>query len=191
MKFTISFLLVLLLGACSSRPNLPAESVESQLHQQQLSQLTHWQIDGRMAYIDGKEKHSANFSWQQQPGTFNLDLRTFIGTSILHLQQQKQNATLEMDNEYYTAPNATELLDKLTGWHIPVKQLSTWIKGQSTGKEQVTLATAGWVEQLIYQGWRVDYSHYQAVSHLALPHEVRLQKQQRKIILRINQWQLN
>ncbi len=191
MKFIVPSLIILLLSACSSRPFLPDAPLDSQLHQQQLEKITNWQIEGRLAYIDEQQKHSANFTWQQQPTMFSLDLRTFIGTSILHLEQQPQVATLDMDEGHYTAINATELLTQLTGWRIPVKQLRTWIKGQTTGLEKVTWSDSGWISELRYDGWTVSYNNYQPVKHTVLPHEIRLKKQQRRIILRINQWQTN
>lgn len=191
MKKSCYLLLLVLVAACSSRPPLPISSIDSQQRQQGLQQLENWQIEGRMAYMDAHEKHSASFIWHQQHRWFSLDLNTFIGTNILHLQQKSDGAELEMDNKHYQRPTAGILLSELTGWQLPVAQFSNWLKGQALGTEQVQYSPQGWINQLSWQGWTINYADFRLVNGTLLPFDIRLQHQQQRIKIRINQWQLN
>ncbi|MBC3764365.1 lipoprotein insertase outer membrane protein LolB [Neptunicella marina] len=187
----ILFLLVCIaLSACVSKPPLSQQSVNTLAHQKLLHQIQHWQIEGRIAYLEGKEKHSANLTWQQKKNDLELDLRSFIGTSVLHLEQNSNGATLEMDGEQYQDSRAEFLLYNLTGWHIPVSALSAWIKGEIKGNETADFAKQGWLSSLNYAGWNATFSGYRNVNNVPLPHNIILSKQQKRVVIRINQWKI-
>ena len=187
----ICCILVLLLTACSSRPPIILLPVEKQQHQQQLSDLQQWQFKGRLAYSDKKQKHSASVLWQQQQDDFLLSLHSFIGTQILALQQTADGATLDIDDEIHRAANATRLLYQLTQWHVPVNDLSNWLKGKKNPHDDVTYSSSGWISALKHRQWHVEYNQYKPVDNYLLPHEIVIKGQGRTIKLRINQWTLN
>ncbi|MDN4501272.1 lipoprotein insertase outer membrane protein LolB [Alteromonadaceae bacterium BrNp21-10] len=191
MKLIIYAILMMLVTACASKPPAILQPVEKQRHQQHLADLQDWQFQGRLAYIEGKQKQSASVQWQQQQKDFSLSLTTFIGIQILALSQDEEQAILEIDDQTHHADNATALLYELTQWHIPVNQMSRWLKGQKTAGDIVNYSPSGWITSLTHGQWQVNYQQYKQVNQVALPHEIVVKGQGLTIKLRINKWTLH
>ncbi|WP_342807454.1 lipoprotein insertase outer membrane protein LolB [Alteromonas sp. M12] len=195
--FVISACLtILLLSGCvtSTRIN---QSIDSERHQQQLSDLTHWKIKGRLAFKSEEDKVSAYMNWQQQLTQFDLQLNTFIGTSILKMQSGDNYAKLEVDDQTFTDTDPNKLILRVTGWNIPVEKLGLWVKGQHTKNDNVVYDEYGLVSKLEAKckkcvPWTLTYSDYKKVEELWLPHAIELTNTQNtanQIKIKISSWQ--
>ncbi len=178
---------VIVITACQSPPATQLPTTYSN-YQNTLIELTDWKIEGRLLYRDANDKHSANLFWHQQGQNFSLSLNTFLGTQILSLTQTEQGATLILDGETYQDSDAKRLLWRLTGWHLPVDELTLWIKGLHAGDAIPTFAEEGWLAELRYQQWQVEYDNYRKTDSLVLPHLIELTDPQRRIKIKVNQW---
>jgi outer membrane lipoprotein LolB len=200
-KSLLLLLLIMLLGACSTtRPIKPEPgSINEIQHQLSLSQLQHWQIEGRMAFKSSDEKFSANLNWQQDSAQYDIKLTSFIGTSIMRMQGEPGAVQLEADGKNYQDSDASLLIASITGWNIPVEQLPAWLKGQVDKQDRVVFSNEGLLQQLSPQcakcdAWAITYSAYKQVKDIWLPHQIQLNNlnQPNNLIkIRINQWQLN
>jgi outer membrane lipoprotein LolB len=181
--------------SCASPPPTKVE-LDSAQHQQKLAALQHWQIKGKFGFKSPEQKQSANLSWLQNSDDYQLSLSTILGTSILSLQGNPQWASLKADDETYNGASASELIWQMTGWTIPVEQLSTWIKGQSLKSDRVILSEQGWITELQptcinCRGWILSFTDYQAVKNYWLPHKIKLThiKNSVDVTIKINSWE--
>ncbi|MDO6695566.1 lipoprotein insertase outer membrane protein LolB [Aliiglaciecola sp. 3_MG-2023] len=189
-------LLLLVLSGCVTSTKIN-QSINSERHQQQLSNLTNWKIKGRLAFKSEEEKVSAYMNWQQGTNQFDLQLNTFIGTNILKMQSDDNYTSLEVDDQTYTDTDANRLIFRVTGWNIPVEKLGLWVKGQHTEKDNVVYDEFGLVSQLEAKcrecvPWTLTFSDYQKVEGLWLPHLIQLTNTQNvanQIKIKISSWQ--
>jgi outer membrane lipoprotein LolB len=169
--------------------------MDNRQHQAKLADFTHWQINGRMAFKNPQEKFSANLFWQQNDDTYQLKLGTMFGISLLAMQGDAQSVELEADDQHYQDTDASHLIWRITGWDIPVSHFNRWIKGLTRPEDQALYSEQGWLSQLIpgcttCDGWQIDYTNYQRVDNLWLPHHVELTHRvlHNQIVIRINKW---
>ena len=192
--FPICIILFLLSG-CVTAPK-PPQSVNTNDQQQALSQFTQWKLKGRLAFKSPEEKFSANLNWAQQQDAFQVNLTTLFGISMMKLTSRPGHAELEADDHHYVDTHATTLINRVTGWNIPVSKLPSWIKGQITTGDSITYNEAGLVKQLAPAcndcgAWQVQYGQYKKVGHLWLPHQIKLNNLRLKdnqIKIRIHSW---
>ena len=181
--------------ACSSRLPLTNVNLDGQQHQVALASLNNWQIRGKIGFKGPSKKQSASLSWEQHDTQYQLSLNSVLGTSILAMQGNDEEATIKADDQTYTGQNASELIWQITGWTLPVAQLPIWIKGQHLSTDTVKLVEQGWVTELKPRcdecsGWLIQYFDYAAVAQQWLPHKILLihQNNQLQITIKVNSW---
>ncbi len=195
LKIGLALLMIFLFGCTSTQ--VPQQEIDRQAHQSKLADYDHWVMKGRMAFKSPEEKFSAYMNWEQQEQVFQLNLNSFIGTSLMQMEGYPGFAKLEADDKVYTDKNASLLIKRITGWNIPVEKLALWVKGQVEEEDNVTVDQFGLVTSLEPQcenctRWRLDYSKYKLVNDLWLPHQIELQNMTQKenqIKIRISSWQ--
>lgn len=189
-------LFILGLAGCATSP--PSnQTVDSIAHQQQLAKFSHWKIKGRLAFKSPKEKFSAYLHWQQQDQSFNLQLNTFIGTTLVAMEGYPGFASLEADDRTFSDRSASELIRRVTGWNIPVEQLASWVKGQHSQNDQVVYDEFGRVQSLTASckgcnGWLLTFSNYRTIDTLPMPHQIELRNQKdpdNQVKIKVTSWQ--
>ncbi len=185
---------MILLVSCAQPPP-PHAMLNSAQHQKQLMQLQNWHIKGRLGFSSKGKKQSASFSWQQNQQTYKLNLTSIIGTSILKMYGDKQQVTLEADDEVYEDTDASFLIWRITGWQIPVEQFPIWVKGQITEKAKFVTSEQGWVSQIqpncdSCEDWLINYDNYQLVGDTWLPHKITFKNRSNnsQLLIRVNSW---
>ncbi|MCF2949740.1 lipoprotein insertase outer membrane protein LolB [Paraglaciecola aquimarina] len=188
------FCLTLVLFACAQTP-IPQAQLNSVQHQKSLSEFKNWQIKGRLGFKSPNKKQSANFSWQQKQSEYKLNLTSVIGTSILKMYGDKNQVTLEADDEVHQDSNASFLIWRMTGWQIPVEQFPIWIKGQITQNADFINAEQGWVTQIQpncdqCEDWLINYDNYKLVGDTWLPHTITFlnRSNNNQLLIRVNSW---
>lgn len=187
---------ILLLAGCAN-PTRINESVDSQFHQQKLATLSHWKIKGRLAFKSPEEKVSAYINWQQQDQSYQLSLNTFIGINIMKMEGNLGYAMIEADDQTFTDKQASTLIQRVTGWNIPVESLALWIKGQHTEQDNVVFSDSGLLASLTAKctacaPWQLTYSNYKQVDGVLLPHMIQLDNtidSRNQIKIKITSWQ--
>ena len=198
IKFFSLLLACLMIVSCANPP--PSNvGLDNNQHQQQLAEMQHWQIKGRIGFKSSEQKpKSANLSWLQNNDDYQLSLNTILGTSILTMQGNPQWVTLNADDMTHSGTNASELIWQITGWTLPIEQLPTWIKGQSVKTDKVILSEQGWIAELqprctTCRGWQLSYSDYEQVKGIWLPHKIRLEHTVNKVqvTIKVNSWTIH
>ncbi|MBL4909610.1 MAG: outer membrane lipoprotein LolB [Alteromonadaceae bacterium] len=241
--YFIPLSIILLLSACSSNSPLQQSSVLSKKthiqqtlsqRNQQMQRLLHWRIKGKIAFIEknkmGKYKRkSASLRWDYQANTEaekikpfqqQIDLTTFMGINILHVESYGQQHSIKVDGKKYQGSNLNYMIYNLTGLNLPTQALPYWLKGIAYNKQDKiiynevtnlpkilnsifvkpsiqTLAKESFVQQQLMrqkqinnQTWQVKYSHYKNFSGHQLATRMTITHQELTIKIAINTWSL-
>lgn len=183
-KYLVTGCLLLLLSACSSQPSLPTatESLEPN------AQLWHWQAQGRIAFANANNNHSANLDWQQQGYSYHLQIFGPLGQGSARLEGQPFKVTLTTsDGQEVQAASPEQLLIENTAWELPLSNMVYWIRGIPAPGVFLQVNS-----QTIFQnGWRVEWRRFAQVDEYQLPSLLVVEKDQLSFRLAINKWQLS
>lgn len=175
----IFFIAGIFLSACTTKPSLEQLAIINL--NQNLAQLTHWKLSGKIAWISPTERKSAYINWQQQGQAFTFSISNVLGISGGTMSYDGDTAILKADGEQYSDPSPAQLIYNLTGWDLPLSALQYWMKGASneSGRvlsnqsfsvvSSVTRYENGLIKQLISKcneeqtscsPWQIDYQVY-------------------------------
>ncbi|MBT1451021.1 lipoprotein insertase outer membrane protein LolB [Glaciecola sp. XM2] len=187
---------ILFFSGCAIRPT--DVSLE-QVQQGKIESLSRWQANGKLAVITPDERKSANLTWRQDAQQVDMLLTTVVGSSIANLSFDGKIATLDADDRQWQDTSASSLIYQVTGWQVPIEQLSKWMKGQVDSK----LIEARFDNDLVKrfttasrdgQQWQIEYTRYGEFSidgdDYTLPTAMRLLQVQTntRLIVRIDKW---
>jgi len=194
MTRIIPLLLALLLGGCGQIPPRPLPDLPPeqgwQLRQQQLQQLTHWQLSGRLAVLSDHEAWHMSLEWQQRDGRYSLNIIAPLGQGSMQMHGDETQVMLMTDEgETLTSSDPDQLLYQQFGWKVPVSALRYWVLGlPAPGEHQQSLDEYGRLSQLQQAGWEIEFLDYQPQLGLELPGKVFINNHLAKVKLVISNW---
>jgi outer membrane lipoprotein LolB len=184
---------LLLLSACATRPPAPpAERAAWQAHRAALETLTHWQVQGRVGVRAGDEGWNASFDWQQQDQEYRIRLRGPFGQGAVELHGNEQGVWLKQaDRPAVFALDPETLLEKETGWWLPVSGLNFWLRGLPVpgGPSQYRWDEQGSLAHLEQKGWQIDYRSYRQAGAFRLPDRISIEGDALRVKFVIDAWQ--
>ncbi|MDO6427958.1 lipoprotein insertase outer membrane protein LolB [Thalassotalea sp. 1_MG-2023] len=190
------------INACSSLPsekNTTFNNLDSyQERQAKIAQLNQWKLTGKIAFLEGKKRESANIYWQYFPKTQaqQLTLTTYLGIQVFSLTSLEGLHTLTLDGKSYTDTSLSRLLDSFTGYPLPTTQLTQWLFGLAANKtDQIYFAKDKKLPSRLTTEnyafpWQVEYENYQAINSLYLAKKLTIKHQNLTIKLLISEWTL-
>jgi len=203
MKNIITLLFVFMLSGCSvfsePEPELAPEGISLtwETHQQSIATLSKWSISAKLAIFLKDERETANLYWEQNQDNYNIQLTSFIGTRILSIKKNKNGVEIiNNDGDTFTGNNAEQLIQEISpGLNLPISALQQWIKGNPinasyTLNEQQRVSTL-LGENLDSSAWQIKYQQYQYFSGIALPRKLDLKRDNLRLKIAINQWQID
>ncbi len=203
LRAALATALLILLNACSSTaPRPQAEQpplLDSHQHRQQLSQLQHWLLEGKIGLRHPDNSGSANLQWQQRADDYRIHLSGPLGQGASQLRGSSRGVTLEQAGQPTRyAASAEQLLTDSFGWQLPVSHLYYWVRGIPSPLspiDQQQQAADGTLQQLRQSGWQLSYSRFSPQittdnQPLYLPGKIVAQRDQLRLKLIIKRWQL-
>ncbi len=176
--------LLLLLTACSSQPSLPTATVELEPN----AQLWHWQAQGRIAFANEKNNHSANLDWQQNGYVYHLQIFGPLGQGSARLEGEPFKVTLTTsDGQQIQASSPEQLLAENSTWELPISNMVYWIRGIAAPGKFVQINP----QTFIQNGWQVEWRRFTQVDNYQLPSLLIAKKDALSFRLSINKWQLS
>ena len=191
----VTVLLVLLLAACSPLPPRPLSDTTPeqswQLRQQQLRQLTHWQLSGRLAVQNDHEAWHMSLNWQQRQERYDINIIAPLGQGAMQLHGDAVAVTLLTDEgEALHSSDPDLLLYQQLGWKVPVSALRYWVLGlPAPGKSTQQLDDHGRLVHLTQAGWEIALLDYQPLHGVELPRKVFIDNHLARVRLVISRWQ--
>lgn len=186
----------LLLSGCVSQTVTPITNWDS--HQQQLAALKHWRLEGKIGYRirtdDKNHSGSAYFDWQQQPSNYSIHLFGPLGQGSTLIKQRGRKVTLEQQGQPTLSARTPEaLMQESLGWWLPVHDLTYWVRGIPAPDSLVQSqqrSPDGTLQHLQQAGWQLTYSSYQQIGQWQLPTKIIAEREQIRLILVLNEWEL-
>jgi outer membrane lipoprotein LolB len=202
MKKILLLILIITLSGCAQR-NAPTTDDSAILtnqsweeHRQQIVNMDNWSLSGKLAIFLETERQTANIYWQQEGNNYNIQLTTFIGTRVLQVIKNEQGIEIiNSDDEVFTGQDANELIQQLSpGLDLPITALQQWIKG-NPDNAPFQLNETQQVGELIgiddsQNVWEVKLQDYNIFSGIALPEKVDLTRDNMRVKIAINQWNI-
>ncbi len=186
-------LLILIAGlnACSTQPPITTADSEWGQHLNQLQQLKHWQLNGKIAFINQQSRQAANLFWRQDGENSLLRINGPLGLKGVELRYQPGQVWVKTKDEEYRGEDAQQLIYRLTGWQVPVEQLPAWLLGIPSQNDyqlntQHRLASFTSAEQ-----WQISYLNYAEYGAYTLPRQMELSSADNRLKLNIHQWQID
>lgn len=182
------------LAACAPvRTHGTAAQVAAQAaREQRLGAQTRWGLQAHFAVSDGRDGGSGTLSWQQNGDEYSLNLRAPITGKTARLEGGPEGVVLTGLREGpIRGEDAQGLLANQLGWHIPVAQLTWWVRGLRAPDSPAELSYGGnGLPALLEQdGWKVEYRDWYADRDPPLPRKVYASKPPYSVRVLIEQWQ--
>ena len=195
MKF-IPLLALLLLTGCTTvaeRKAVTDPAATWQSRQQSLRNLEHWQLKGRIAIINGVEAWHLNVNWQQKQADYFIQLSGPFGSGQVQLRGNEQGVILtDTEQQVFVASEAETLLYDHTGVRMPVNGLRYWILGLPgpASNSRTELDAYGRLAELQQNDWNIILRRYTTLGNLELPDKLSVSKQDLKVRLVVDSWEL-
>lgn len=192
-----TLIFILTATACSSVPRQyegespPLAQYESR--RDKLAGLDGWSMQGRLAVSDGKDGGNGTLSWRQSAGENRLDFHGALGRGAWTIESGVAGARLQMaDGRSYMHHSLKELVENHLGWHVPVDDLSWWVRGLSApgGAEQQSLGEEGELTVLKQSGWDIEFTRYREQGGVLLPGKLVARKNGKSVKLAVRKWTL-
>lgn len=177
--------LAIFCSGCATLEPLPAAVPLTQVL------LTSFHINGRISVRYGAEGFSGNVSWRHVDETDEFVILTPLGQGAARIIKNSAGVSLELpDQPTMRAPDAETLTQSTLGFALPLSGLAHWVQAQPVGSQaKLRYSEAGMPEQIIEQGWQIDYLGYRAQGALQLPGKVFMENTDLKLRLVIDEWQ--
>jgi len=204
IKTTIALLSLctVLLSGCSSTLTKQTQVLIKQKPQQriaQLAQLQQWKVQGKIAFFEKGNRNSATLTWQVdgKSKTQQLNLTSYLGINVLQLDSSGNSHEIQVDGNTYQGRDLEALIHSLTGFTLPTKALSFWLKGipyQESDRiiyQEETQLPISLTSHYNNQRWQVNYGNYRQIDSYSLPTKFSIKKDGLSIKIAINEWSVN
>ena len=211
LPFIFFVTLALLAGCAAEQPLHQASSPYMDEHTRVLSQLTHWQLIGKIRLKTAESSDSANIQWQQNGDSYNLILSGPFGQTGARLEGSPYQVMLILpDKSPFLDSTPESLLYNHFGWDLPLSRLFYWVRTLPAPNSSYTSALnpEQQLARLQQDGWDIRYDRYtpqktmegdnteglekdgKQPSTTQLPGRMKVKKGSLELTLIINQWQL-
>lgn len=180
---------VILSHGCAHRITAPI--IDSPQHyQQQLSQLTHWSLEGKIAVRHANKSDTAALQWQQADENFDIFISGPLGAGASRITGNPAKLTLHNgDKTSTTTDDPNHLIEKHLGWELPLENLSQWMTGRNN-HASARFNTDNTLAEFDEHDWQVEYQRYQTVEQWLLPEKVVLKHEDMQVTIFIKEWKL-
>lgn len=185
----------MLISSCSYLPSSIApdnKRMTWRQRQTQIKRFTSWHAKGALAVKEGKKGFTARMQWKQSaPKVYQLSLYGPLGSGHVELKGRPESVTLIDNKTKKTAKDGESLLQKETGYTIPVDNFYYWVRGLPAPSSHAELShdPYGHIVRLLQSGWHIQYQQYTAYKGIDLPAKIVMNRDSIKVKVIINEWQ--
>lgn len=187
----------LLLGACASSP---LRSPGWQAHRESVTQVTDWQLDGRLSIRQGRESDTISLNWKQSGDRVTIRLSsTMLGLGGVLIDGDDTRVTIEKSGEEpRVLPGLDALGSEFLDYDFPAAYLRWWVRGLPVPSLPAMPVLDQ--NQLLFslvqtapngQRWELSYENYEQVGSVILPRRINLSSQGVLLRFLVSDWQLS
>jgi outer membrane lipoprotein LolB len=199
MKSSLRVLAVLaplLLAACAPKQLVrnqgDAVSLAQQAaREQQLAQVDHWTLQGKLGLSNGKKAGSGSLTWIQDGDHYDFTLSLPITGESFRLTGGPDGALLEgLQGGPLRGANAESLMRQALGWDVPLDELRAWVLGvrMQGANAELSFGDDKLPSLLQQDGWAVSYRSWDTTRQPPLPTRVFADKPPYSVRLSIASW---
>ncbi len=187
----------LLLGACASNP---LQSPGWQAHRDSVTQITDWQLDGRLNIRQGRDSDTINLNWTQRGEQVSIRLSaTLLGLGGVAINGDAGSVIVEKNGEEpRVLPGLDALGREYLDYDFPAAYLLWWVRGlpvpslpASPVLDQNQLLHSLVQTDPTGQRWELGFENYEQVGAVILPRRINLESQGVRLRFLISDWQLS
>ncbi len=211
--FSLFLITSVMLSGCASKAKLsPNDKLPTLTPEQRTAQLlknTKWQLQGKIAFIKktnhkNDKRESASIYWQvdEENQTQTLNLTSFLGLNVLHLESNKNQHIINVDGNEYRSTNLAQLIYSLTDLTLPTNAMTYWLKGlpynepyneyyNTRDKLEInpnTLLPTSISSYYHNALWQINYSNYQVFEGLEMATQFTIKKKGLVIKIAVKKW---
>ena len=187
-------LAVYLLAACSSAPKIDKDS-KPQLwlkHQIAISDITAWNINGRLGVKSEKNSGTATMLWEQSFADYELRVIAPLGQGTYILKGTRDGVVMHgPKNKITMAKTAEQLLYEALGWKIHLNGLKYWVRGVPEPYmvySELSLDEKGRLTNMKQSGFDVSVLRYTEHNGIFLPEKLTIKSDDIQLKLVIKVW---
>jgi outer membrane lipoprotein LolB len=196
-RWLLLTLLLAGLTGCAALPPVPEDQLAARTafleRAAALEAVRHWRFVGRLILELPAESWSGQLNWRTEDVRQVIDLSGPMGRGGGRLVLGGYQAVLiTREGDRYEAADADELMALVTGREIPVGGLDYWVRGMPRPGVGFDLRAAadGQPRRLVQDGWEILYGVFEDAAPVALPMSVELHREDMRLRLIIQRWQL-
>jgi outer membrane lipoprotein LolB len=183
--------LVLLAGCAAPRVKPDADLLARQsAREQALAGQARWDLAGRLGVSNAKDGGSGSLQWHQDGASFRFSVHAPVTGKTWVLSGNAQHVVLEgLRAQPIEGDDAAQLLERELGWHVPVAQLTAWVRAARAGSEaRIEFRSDGLPAVIEQDGWKIEYPDYDTTHQPPLPRKVFASRGDYRVRLSISEW---
>lgn len=185
MHTSIACLILLVLAGCGSVKTYDIKYAQ-QLSQQQRLNIEQWNMRGRLL-IKSDEVLAANLQWQHNKQKDVLKLSGALGLGAMQIEMDAHEIILhDAQGRQYASQDIDAFIARQIGFVVPITALRHWVLGAHLEGVSVVRLENGF-QQL---GWRITFKAYMDTSAGILPQHIKITKNNIKLKLIIDRWEI-
>jgi outer membrane lipoprotein LolB len=185
------------LAGCAAFPPVPEDQLAARTafleRAVDLAAVSHWRFVGRLTLELPTESWSGQLNWRTEGLRQVIDLSGPMGRGGGRLVLGGYQAELiTREGDRYEAADADELMALVTGRGIPVGGLDYWVRGMPRPGVGFDLRADadGQPRRLVQDGWEIVYGVFDDAAPVAMPMSVELHREDMRLRIIIQRWQL-
>lgn len=190
----------LLLAGCASHavrtPAVPVDRAKAQSQDARRSGVVDWNLSGRIAVSTGKQGGSGRIDWETRDDRYSISLSAPVTRQSWRLAGNAAHARLEgVQGGPRESDDVEALLRETTGWDIPVRAMTHWVRGIGASTDEFGAARVVYGEgnrpvRLEQAGWVIDFEQWQDAGEPAMPTRLVATRSGAKVRLIVDEWSL-
>jgi outer membrane lipoprotein LolB len=183
----------LVLAACAAPHVKPDAGLLAKQGERErmLASQPNWQLAGRLGVANAKDAGSGSLQWRQDGDAFRFSVHAPVTGKTWVLTGDPHRAALEGLREQPVEGNdAAALLERELGWHVPVAELTDWVRAaRAKGEARIEFNSEGLPAVIEQDGWKIEYPDYDAAHQPPLPRKIFASRGEYRVRLSVSQWQ--
>jgi outer membrane lipoprotein LolB len=182
----------LVLAACAAPRVKPDDALLARQSEREraLASQPNWQLAGRLGVSNAKDAGSGSLQWKQDGDAFRFSVHAPVTGKTWVLAGDAHRVVLEgLREQPVEGTDAAALLDRELGWHVPVAQLTDWVRAaRAKGAAQIEFRDDGLPAVIQQDGWKIEYPDYDETHQPPLPRKVFASRGDYRVRLSVSEW---
>ncbi|HJT98311.1 MAG TPA: lipoprotein insertase outer membrane protein LolB, partial [Rhodanobacteraceae bacterium] len=184
---------MLALAACTAPRVKPDDALLARQDEREraLASQPAWQLAGRLGVSNAKDAGSGSLQWRQDGDSFRFGVHAPVTGKTWTLTGDAHRVVLEgLRDRPVEGTDAAALLERELGWHVPVAQLTDWVRAvRAQGPARIEFRSDGLPAQIEQDGWKIEYPDYDETHQPPLPRKIFASRGDWRVRLAVSQWQ--